>query len=215
MKALKICLTDDHKMFREGLRFLLEHSDIEAEIREASSGGECLSVLGDWQADLVFMDIEMPEMNGIECCREVLNTYPETKVIALSMYADDDYYSSMIEVGATGFILKNSGFDEVKKAIMQVVSGHHYFSPGILDAFVQKMVSPEKKKKQKDQVLSERETEVLFYICKGLSNAEIAGKLNISKRTVDKHRENILVKTGTNNTAGLVMYAVRAGIAEV
>ncbi|MGC9330400.1 MAG: DNA-binding response regulator, partial [Bacteroidales bacterium] len=130
-----------------------------------------------------------------------------------SMYAGEDYYSSMIDAGASGFILKNSKFEEVEQAIKTVSEGHSYFSPDIMDAMINKLY---KKRGQKQgSKLSTRETEILYQICKGLSNQEIGKKLYISKRTVDKHRENILIKTGTNNTAELVMYAVKHGIVNI
>ncbi|MEA3449014.1 MAG: response regulator transcription factor [Bacteroidota bacterium] len=213
MKKLKICLVDDHQLFREGIRLLLERMENIIEIREADNGASCLNLLKSWQPNIILMDIEMDGINGIETTIRVKEQYPDVDVIALSMYAGEDYYSSMIEAGASGFILKNSRFEEVKQAIKTVSEGHSYFSSDIMDAMVNKLY---KKPGQKPgSKLSKRETEVLYLICKGLSNQEIGNKLYISKRTVDKHRENILIKTGTNNTAGLVMYAIKHGIVNI
>lgn len=129
------------------------------------------------------------------------------------MYADEDYYTRMINAGARGFILKNSGMKQVEECIENVISGFNYFSPEILSGITRNLTK--KKRPLKSALLSEREEEVLYHICQGLSNHEIAENIGISKRTVDKHRENILLKTESKNTAGLVMFAIRNGIADV
>jgi DNA-binding NarL/FixJ family response regulator len=183
-------------------------------IHEAGDGKECLTYFKEGgKADIVFMDIEMPEMNGIDTTEQVLKIQPGTNIIGLSMYADEDYYTRMIEAGAKGFILKNSGIKEVEEAIQHVCSGNNYFAQEILAGFIKSITR--KKEPEKTGKLSEREEEVLYLICKGLSNQEIADNLHISKRTVDKHRENLLLKTESKNTAGLVMYAIKNGVVEV
>jgi DNA-binding NarL/FixJ family response regulator len=159
------------------------------------------------------MDIEMPEIDGITASKIALEKYPNLKIIALSMYAEEEYYSKMIDVGVRGFLLKNSQFEDVQKAILDVSEGNNFFSQEILDRIIANMY---KKKTEKPILdLTEREIEVLYNICKGLSNQEIADLLFISKRTVDKHRENLLLKTEAKNTAGLVVYAIKNGIFEV
>lgn len=207
MKKLKIYLVDDHALFREGLKFLLSNFDEIGEIREAENGEQFISGLKENQADVALLDIEMPIMNGIEATKQALQICPELKIIGLSMYSEESYYSSMIEAGASGFLLKNSNFSEVKKAITDVWEGKNYFSSEILQSILTKVVA--KKPNTEINDITERETEILFYICKGLSNAEIAKKLTISKRTVDKHRENLLQKTQSKNTANLVIYAIK------
>ena len=207
MKKLKIYLVDDHALFREGLKFLLSNFDKIGEIREAENGEQFISGLKENQADVALLDIEMPIMNGIEATKQALQICPELKIIGLSMYSEESYYSSMIEAGASGFLLKNSNFSEVKKAITDVWEGKNYFSSEILQSILTKVVA--KKPNTEINDITERETEILFYICKGLSNAEIAKKLTISKRTVDKHRENLLQKTQSKNTANLVIYAIK------
>jgi DNA-binding NarL/FixJ family response regulator len=216
MQDLKICLVDDHSLFREGLHFLLEKLEYIKEIREAENGAACLYIIQTWQPDIVFMDIEMPGINGIETTIQIKAKYPNIKVVGLSMYEDEDYYRAMIDAGAIGFILKNSKFDEVKKAISEISIGHHYFSPEILDLVINRLRFPETTKlKESKHELSKREQEVLINICKGLSHQEIGNILGISKRTVDKHRENILIKTEAGNTASLVIYAVKTGIISI
>ena len=212
-KAIKIFLVDDHTLFREGLNFLLSNYDLIAEIHEAENGKELLKNVLNVKPDIILMDIEMPGMNGIEATKESLKIYPESKVIALSMYANENFYSEMIDAGAKGFLLKNSKFEDVKKAITDVYDGKNYFSPEILEAIIKNL--NKKKYKKTNTYITKREIEVLYNICKGLSNQEIADLLYISKRTVDKHRENILLKTESKNTAGLVIYAIKNEIFEV
>ncbi len=210
---LKLAIVDDHRLFREGLKFLLANSQLFGHIFEASTATEFLKMVSVWQADVVLMDIDMPEINGIDATKQYLVQYPEARVIALSMHANEDFYSDMIDAGAKGFLLKDSTFDEVLEAIKEVHHGGNYFSPGILSVIIKNL--KRKKSIRKNKELSDRETEVLYNICLGLSNQEIAEQLFISKRTVDKHRENILLKTGLHNTAELVVYAIKHSIFEV
>ncbi|MEA5110446.1 Transcriptional regulatory protein DegU [bioreactor metagenome] len=213
LKPFSVYLVDDHKLFREGLNLLLGNLPYISQVFQAPDGGAFLSGLNRHVPELVLMDISMPGLDGIETTRKALELIPNLKIIALSMYADEDYTSRMISAGARGFILKNSGLHEVEECLKAVMSGHNYFSPEILDGILKNI--SKKEKQPRNSELSERETEVLYRICQGLSNQEIAGLLRISKRTVDKHRENLLQKTNSKNTAGLVMFAIRNGIVEV
>ncbi len=212
-KNLKIYIVDDHSLFREGLRFLLNNSDHISEIKEAVNGLEFLYNVGDFNPDVVLMDIDMPDLNGIETTKRALNKFPELKIIALSMYSDENYYTEMIEAGARGFLIKNSKFNEVQSAILEVYEGKNFFSPEILSSIVTNL------NRQTTHItndeLTKRELEVLLNICKGFSNLEIAEQLSISKRTVDKHRENILLKTQSKNTAELVIFAIKNKYFEV
>ncbi len=210
---MKVFIVDDHNLFREGLSFLLSRDNEIAEIYEAKNGRELLDNLIKTKPDIILMDIEMPLMNGIDATREALKIYPESKIIALSMHANENYYSEMIDAGAKGFLLKNSKFEDVKKAITDVNNGNNFFSSDILTAIIKNL--NKKKNPKKEVVLTDREIEILYNICKGFSNNEIGEILNISKRTVDKHRENLLLKTESRNTAGLVIYAIKNKIFEV
>ncbi|AHW58520.1 histidine kinase [Draconibacterium orientale] len=210
---MKIFIVDDHSLFREGLRFLLSTWSRVEEIYEAQNGLELLKVVENIQPDIVLMDIEMPELNGIDATLELQKLLPEVKVIALSMYANDDFYTDMIHAGAKGFLLKDSKFEDVQQAINEVYEGRNYFSPAILTSIINTISEKNSTGQQKE--ISKRESEVLYNICKGLSNQEISDLLNISKRTVDKHRENILLKTQSKNTAELVIFAVRNGFFKV
>ena len=212
-EPISVFLVDDHNLFREGLALLLGKLPYVKKVMQASTGEEFLERLTESDPGLVFMDISMPGINGIEASTRALETHPELKIIALSMYADEDYYTRMISAGARGFILKNSDIQEVEDCIRNVISGHNYFSPEILNGIVKNI--SRKAMPRKNSELTEREEEVLYRICRGLSNQEIADLLHISKRTVDKHRENLLLKTDSKNTAGLVMFAIRKGIVEV
>ena len=213
MEQYSVILVDDHKLFREGLKLLLENLDYINNVDEAGNGKEFLKLVEKYHPDIVFMDIEMPEMDGIIATQQALKLFPDLNIIALSMYGDENYYSQMINAGAKGFILKNSGIQDVEAAIQTVISGNNYFSQQILNRLINGIGG--KSKTNQSNELSEREEEVLYHICKGLSNQEIANILYLSKRTVDKHRENILSKTNAKNTAGLVMFAVKNGIIEV
>lgn len=212
-QAIKIFLVDDHNLFREGLRFLLSKNQFISEIHEAENGQKLVNTIRDVKPDVVLMDIEMPEMNGIEATKKALQIHPEAKVIALSMHANENYYSEMIDAGAKGFLLKNSRFEEVRNAILEVYEGRNYFSPEILESIIKNL--NRKRIEARNSELTHREIEILYNICKGFSNLEIADILSISKRTVDKHRENLLLKTQSKNTAGLVIYAIKNQIFEV
>jgi DNA-binding NarL/FixJ family response regulator len=156
----------------------------------------------------------MPKMDGIEASRRALEKTPDLKIITLSMYGDQEYYTKMVELGVRGFVLKDSELQEVDEAIRTVCEGGNYFSEQLLRGLVvaRKGNSLEA---NKDDALSDRELEVLIEICQGLSNSEIADKLFISKRTVEKHRANILLKSGCKNTASLVVFAIRNHLVEI
>ena len=225
-EPIKVILVDDHRLFRDGLRLLLSADRRFRVAGEAANGEEFLRFLdgdeygagagADGSLPLVFMDIDMPGMGGVEATLRALERWPELKVIALSMHGEQEFYLPMVEAGAKGFLLKDSDFEQVAAAAEKVAAGGTFFSSELVPSLVEAMqrggeaggtggtggageVEP----------LSERETEVLPLVCEGLSNLQIAQRLFISKRTVDKHRANILAKTGCRNTASLVLYAVK------
>ncbi|HPQ56629.1 MAG TPA: response regulator transcription factor [Bacteroidales bacterium] len=209
MKKINIFLVDDHALFREGLRFLLQKIDFVDQILEAENGLEFLEQIIEVKDCIVLMDIEMPVMNGVEATKKALERNPDLKIIALSMYSEESYLSSMIEAGASGFLLKNSSFNEVKNALTDVMEGKNYYSPHIIQSILEIMTNKINNSGKDRDDITQREKDILYYICKGFSNAEIADKLSISKRTVDKHRENLLQKTQSRNTANLVTYAIK------
>jgi DNA-binding NarL/FixJ family response regulator len=207
MEKIRVFIVDDHTLFRNGLVMLLESEPGIEVAGEAENGQEFIQCISSQPPDVVLMDIEMPVMSGVEATMEACKRHPQIKVIALSMYGEQDYYYRMIEAGAKGFILKNSDIEEVIRAIQSVYQGGTYFSHEILYHVV-KNIQEVKKEVHPFVQLSRRELDVLKLICEGLSNMDISQKLNISKRTVEKHRANVLSKTQTHNTASLVMYAI-------
>jgi DNA-binding NarL/FixJ family response regulator len=213
MDKIRIILTDDHQLFRNGLKMLLETLP-EFEIAgEASSGVEFLELLKNCNADVALMDINMPEMDGVEATRKGIKACPDLAVIALSMYGEEEYYYKMVDAGARGFLLKDSDISEVKEAILTVRKGGSYFSQELLHHVIQKIKHRESETKSAN--LSKREKEILLKICEGLSNQEIAESLFISKRTVDKHRANLLGKTNSKNTASLILFAIKNKLIEI
>lgn len=216
LKKIKIYIVDDHKLFREGLKLLLSTQDFISHIYEASDGKEFIDNLSLNDCDVVLMDIEMPGMNGIEATEAALRLKPGLKVIVLSMYGDEQYYYKMVDAGVKGFVVKNSGIEKVITAIRKVAGGENYFSEELLVNIINNMRDNGKQEAEfPDNEISGRELEILYHVCLGLSNQEIADKLFISKRTVDKHRANLLSKTGCRNTAALVMYAIKNKIISV
>lgn len=206
---IKVALVDDHVLFRNGLKLLLNNEPNIEVTMEASDGSIFLSQLSeDTPPDIVLMDISMPNMDGIEATRLAVERIPNIKIIALSMFGEEDYYYKMISAGVKGFLLKNSEINDVKEAIAQVMAGNSYFSQELLYNVIKNM-HQSKEVLEETETLSKRELQVLGEICKGLSNQEIADTLFISKRTVDKHRANLLSKTNSKNTANLIMYAIK------
>src|SRR5690554_2942274 len=211
---IKVFLVDDHNLFLNGLRLLLTTTQMFDVVGEASNGLEFMERFQEADPDVVLMDISMPVMDGVEASRRALEIDPDLKIITLSMYGDQEYYTRMLEIGVRGFVLKDSDIQEVKSAITTVAEGGNYFSQPLLRGLIlaRKENPPTE---QEDDQLSERELEVLLEICQGLSNNEIADKLFISKRTVEKHRANVLLKTGCKNTASLVVFAIKNHLVEL
>ncbi len=214
MSLINIIIVDDHSLFRNGMKLLLTNAGNFNVMAEASNGIEFLELLDKTTPDIVLMDIDMPEMDGIQATTKALEKFPGLKVICLSMYGEEEYYYKMIEAGVSGFMLKNSDISEVKTAITSVHSGGKYFSQELLYNVV-KNIRTTQINQELVENLSDRELEVLKEICIGYSNQEIAETLHISKRTVDKHRANLLDKTNSKNTAHLVMYAIRNKLIDI
>lgn len=213
MKNISVYIVDDHSLFREGLKLLLSSLNYIENIYEAENGLEFVEGLVKNKTDIVLLDVEMPVMNGIQAAQKAKELSPGIKIIALSMYSDVSYYLSMIEAGASGFLLKNSNFQEVEKALQDVYNGKTYVSIEILNSILK---NPQKNDRWNLYgELTEREKEILLLICAGLTNVEIADKLSLSKRTVDKHRENLLLKTQSKNTANLVIFAIKNGLLQI
>lgn len=209
MEIISLAIADDHEIFRKGLRIILNELDQVKVLGEAQNGNELMEILKHQDIDLVLMDIRMPVMDGIEATRKVVEKYPGTRVIALTMFEEIGYFNQMIEAGADGFLLKKTNKDELETAIMTVMSGENYFS----EEFINKVNRTQRPNSRLVDVdLTDREQEVLELICKGMSNAEISKYLGVSARTVDGHRAHLLEKTGAKNSPHLVMFAIKNGL---
>jgi len=207
----KIVIVDDHDILRDGIKFILKQIEFAEVIGEARNGLEFMELMKTVEPDVVLMDIAMPEMDGIEATKTILKTLPNLKIIALTMFGDEEYYFNMVHAGARGFVLKKSGIDELEKAIVAVAKGDNFFSSELLRNIIVNITD----KKFKTAVsgnpvnLTKRELEVLQQICNGYTKDEIAEKLHISPKTIEGHRNNLLAKTGSKNTVSLVMYAIK------
>jgi len=210
-----LIIVDDHLIFRQGLRSLITLENFATVIGEASNGIEFLELLKHLKPDLVLMDIDMPHMNGLEATQKAMELIPNLKVVAFTMFADEDYYYKMIDLGVKGFLLKSSGIQELEKAIHDIMNGESYFSNELLRKIINNFGRNAAKKPVEAHRLTARELEVLQQICMGLSNDEVAENLFISTKTVKSHRSNLLEKTNCKNTPALILYAVRNKLIEI
>jgi len=206
MEIIKVIIADDHVIFRKGLRTVLNEISSVKVIAEASNGSDVLKLLKTEDTDIIFMDINMPGMSGIEATQAVTEKYPDIGIIALTMHEEIGYFNKMIEAGARGFLLKKTNKEQLEVALKAVFGGETYFSEEFIISV------PKNPQPKNDFDISEREKDVLLLIAKGLSNSEIAEKLFLSKRTVDGHKSRLFEKTGVKNSAMLVMFAIKHGI---
>jgi len=208
MANIKVLLVDDHKIVRDGIKLMLKSQAGIDVVAETDDGQKVTELLEHTPVDVIVMDINMPEMNGIQAAKMVKKEYPDIKILALTMSSDDTHIRQMVQAGASGYIMKSAGRDELNEAIQDVMGGKHYFSDQATQSIMMDLVKNKGKSSAPDPVhITDRELEVLQMIVKEHTNQEIAEKLYISPRTVDAHRRNLLQKTGARNTAGLVKYA--------
>ena len=213
MNKIRVLIADDHKIFRDGIRYILEKENDIAVVDEAANGNEILEKIGTTPVDVIILDIDIGKPTGIEVTEVIRDRYPEVKVLILSMIGLHDFVIQALEKGATGYILKNTGKDEVLTAIRSVAKGDSYFSKEVSAILIEQLNKPKTGRTRSEGIpLTAREVEVLQLIAKEFSNPEIAEKLYISIRTVDTHRRNLLEKLGVKNTAGLVKYAIQKGL---
>lgn len=211
-----ILLVDDHHIFREGLRSLIEKTDMATVVGEASNGLEAIRLAGELKPDLVIMDLTMPIMNGIDATREITKLYPGTKVLALSMESDRFFVVEVLKAGATGYLLKDTAFAELFDAVKTVVAGETYLPRKVSTLVIKEFLQciPEEMSIAY-QNLTLREREILQLIADGKSIKEIAYVLGISYKTVENQRQNLMNKLNLFSVAGLTKYAVRHGLSSL
>ncbi len=211
--SVKILLVDDQKILRQGLRALLEKQTGLTVAGEASDGREAVKLAGELKPDVVVMDVAMPGLNGIEATKQIVAEDPKARIVALSMHADKQFVSRMFEAGASGYLLKDCAVDELSEAIRTVLKGNSYLgkkiSDVVLDDYVMRIREPHVVEVRE---LTPREREVLQLISEGQTTKEIAFNLDISVKTVETHRRNMMEKLNMDSVAELTKYAIRQGI---
>ena len=201
---ITVLLVDDHALVRRGFRRMLDDDDVLEVIGEASSGAEAVRLAEKLKPNVIVMDCQLPEMNGLEATRRILGTLPHTAILMLSMHSEDTLVRQALEAGARGYVLKNAMDLDLARAIKEVAAGK-----SVLDPQVERV---ESLKGERGAGLTTRELEILQHIVAGKSNKEIASDLNLSVNTVSVHRANIMDRLGIHKTAELVVYAIRNGL---
>jgi two-component system, NarL family, response regulator NreC len=217
MSKIRLLLVDDHAVIRSGLRMLLQAQPDFEIVGEAETGLEAIAQVKKHQPDIVLMDIQMPDMNGIEATKKLRSISPQTAILALTMHEDDQYFFEMLHAGAAGYVPKRAAPDELVSAIRTIARGEVFLYPSLATRLVQDYL---KRAEGEDQPLiydelTPREREVLTLIAEGLTNPGIAEQLVISVKTVDRHRENIMRKLNLHSRVELVKYALKLGLIEL
>ncbi len=205
-----IIIVDDHDLFRDGLKTLLELNNVGKVVAEASNGNEFIHLLENHTPDIVLMDLEMPQMGGIDALKRAIQINPDIKVLVVSMFSDHQYYYDIVTAGAKGFILKTANKADLTHAIRSVIEGGTYFSSELLQEMI---ISINKEKNNKEKVdyvpLNEKEIEIISLMIEGLSAKEIANQTNLSPKTVSNYKTLLLEKTGCKNAVSLAVYAIK------
>ncbi len=213
MKYIHVVLGDDHVMLREGLCSLLEKQEDIKVIGQASNGREAVQLISELHPEVAILDVTMPELNGIEATRQALMIVPDLKVIALSMHEDQNAVHQMLRAGALGYVLKDCIFHDLVAAVHAVLDNQSYFSPKITSILLRGYLNPpDQQEFAALSVLTGREREVLQLIAEGHSTKDIAGKLCISIKTIEKHRQQLYDKLGIHSVAGLTRFAISEGL---
>jgi len=211
--SLKILLADDHKIVRDGLKSLIRKEVSMEVVGEADNGRKAVQLARDLEPEIIIMDISMPDLNGVEATRQILADSPDIKIIALSMHSDKRYVKGVLSAGASGYLLKDSAFEELVEAIRTVDTGRFYLSAGIVGVVVKDYVGSQANKDTlTSDILSAREREVLQLLAEGKRTKEIASDLHVSVKTIETHRQNIMQKLDIYTIAGLTRYAIREGL---
>ncbi len=213
MEKIKVFIVDDHQTFRDGLKFLLSKKEKYEVIGEAVNGKEFLEKVEASKPDVVLMDISMPEMNGIEATKEVKKILPDLKILALSMFGDEEYYYKMIHAGVHGFILKEAGSKDLEKGLNEVINGDNYFSSELLQNIIPRFNT---KENNLDKVnYNDTDKEILKQICSGSSSLEISKNLDIPAATVESTISDLLDKSNVTSTVDLIMHAIKSNLVEI
>lgn len=205
---IEVMLIDDHKMVREGMKQLLEYDNKIKVISEGASGMDCLKLLKQKVPDVLLLDINMPDMNGIEVVKEIRKRKLHVKILMLTVHKEVEYLLHLLDIGIEGYILKDSGSEELIKAIQIVNSGEHYIQPELLPVLNSRLVKRDTDK-EKMELLTDREVEVLKLVAEGKFNKEIASQLNISERTVKNHISNIFKKIDVSDRTQAAVFAIK------
>lgn len=211
---IRVVLADDHRMLREGLRALLERQDDIEVVGEAADGREAVRLASQLRPDVVVMDVSMPLLNGIEATRQIRRDCPTTRVLTLTVHESQDYVAQLLAAGASGYIIKRAGGDELVSAVRAVHRGEAFLHPSIAKVVIQDYVQRLQAGRglSAQEVLTEREREVLQLIAEGYTNREIADLLHLSIKTVQNHRSNIMRKLDLHDRGELIKYAIQQGI---
>lgn len=210
-KEIKVILADDHELIIQGISGLIQGTDHIKVIGTACNGKKLIELLESVVPDVILLDVEMPEMDGIEAAEIIKVNYPEIKIIALTVFNEIGIITALKKAGIHGYLLKNVSKDELLLAIKTVFEGKSFYSGEVTDNLLKNLTI---KCKNIPENLTERELEILCLIAEGFSNSAIGDKLFISHRTVDTHRTNLMKKLGVNNIAGLVKFAIQNGLVE-
>ena len=217
MDKIRILLADDHQIVRQGIYSLLKnHDDLEI-VGETKDGRETVKMARELKPDVVLMDIAMPILNGLEATRQIKKTDPKIKVLILTIHKNEEYVLNALQVGASGYLEKDTGVDELLNAIHSVYHDNSFLSPGISKTVIDAYLLRASKAKESTvfETLSNREREVLQLIAEGFTNREVAKQLFIAVKTVEAHRAHIMGKLDIHDIAKLVKYAIRKGMVDL
>jgi DNA-binding NarL/FixJ family response regulator len=215
---INIILTDDHQVVRDGLKSMLFAAPDIQIVAQASTGRELFEILRHNKADVLILDIELPDISGLEICSKVSIDYPEMKILILSMYTGEEFIFKALAEGAKGYLPKNTSKDELVEAIRSIAKGKEYYSPMISEIMLKSYIKKAKSRNSVDRDLEEltkREIEVLKMLAEGIPNYQIAKNLFISIRTVESHKSHIMQKLELHTTAELVKFAIRQKLIEI
>lgn len=217
MKKISIALVDDHVLFRKGLAAVLKTFESIEVVHQASNGVELLEMLKNVEVDVVLLDLEMQGMDGMQTTKKLNEAFPEVKIIILSMYDDDHFIQHLMELGANGYLLKDTEPEEVIIAVQSAYENGFYFNERVSKVVINGLIKKNKVKPvfRGNVKLSPRELEVLALICQEQTNVEIGEQLFLSSRTIEGYRNRLLEKTNTRNTAGLVVFALKNNLVEL